>query len=643
MIKIAFIVPEEYLIDLVNKTYPEHARVYAQNTGDDTEYSFAVYVARNYASIPRKALDSDIVIARGLIASELRRIHPGISLIEVPIGSEMVATVMRAMRDFPGLPIAVIGSHNMAFAAQGIDEVLNIDLKIYYQESNEEQAIKADVDRIMADGRKVLICGPVTYKQSSLLDDCHPYLLGMSRVSIWQALTGAKHGASVRRQERERGVQFQAVLNSAHEGIIATDNGGRVTVINANAAEILQTTPARAIGSQVYDLLPMGKLTEAFRQSDYADRIIPFRGEHMSVNKAGVFLGGDLSGHVITLQKSSAIQKAESKIRQQLYAKGHVARYTFADILGDSPAIKAAIASARDFASVTSNILIIGDTGTGKEMFAQSIHSQSARRDAPFVAINCAALSKALLESELFGYVEGAFTGAAKGGKPGIFEIAHTGTIFLDEISEIPLDLQGRLLRVLQERQIMRLGDDKIIHIDVRLISATNKHLTAEVQAKKFRRDLYYRLNVLTLQLPGLNDRESDILRLAAHFVGEYCAMFGKKPIALSDGACQMLMRKRWDGNIRELRNTCECLVVLNKSGTIGEADVANIFDNAGFQPRRSRSRGHGHEDDFREFHQERVMKALADNDGDRAGAAEQLGISKTTLWRRMKKYNIEA
>ncbi len=641
MIKISFIVPAENLVDMVYATYPEHARVYAQSNGDDTEYSFAVYVARNYRSIPRKALDSDIIIARGLITAELKRIHPNLALVEVPIGSEMVATTLRAVHDHPGSPIAVIGSRNMNFAAQGIGEALNIDIKIYPQESNEDFVIKRDIDAILADGRKVIICGPVTYNFAKGRD-CHPYLLGMSTESIWQALTGAKHGAVPRRQEREKAVQFQAVLNSAHEGIIATDTSGNITVFNANAAEILQINATKAIGANVYDILPMGKLTDNFRTVDYADRIIPYRGEHLSVNKTGVILAGELSGHVIALQRSSAIQKAESKMRQQLYAKGHVARYRFPDIIGESPAVQEAIASAKDFAAVTSNILIIGDTGTGKEVFAQSIHNQSARRDNPFVAINCAALSKALLESELFGYVEGAFTGAARGGKPGIFETAHTGTIFLDEISEIPLDLQGRLLRVLQERQIMRLGDDKIIPIDVRIISATNKHLTAEVMAKKFRRDLYYRLNVLTLSLPSLNERDSDILRLAAHFIDEYCQMFDKKPIALSDGACQVLMQKRWDGNIRELRNTCECLVVLNKTGTIAESDLERIFDNSTFQPRRNRSRASASSEEFTRFHHERLVRALADNQGDRAGAAEQLGISKTTLWRRMKKFNVE-
>jgi transcriptional regulator with PAS, ATPase and Fis domain len=354
-----------------------------------------------------------------------------------------------------------------------------------------------------------------------------------------------------------------------------------------------------------------------------------------------VRLGGELSSHVITLQKSSAIQKAESKIRQELYAKGHIAKYAFADIIGSSQSIREAIDNARNFASVTSNILIIGDTGTGKEMFAQSIHNESSRRDAPFVAINCAALSKALLESELFGYAEGAFTGAAKGGKPGIFEIAHTGTIFLDEISEIPLDLQGRLLRVLQERQIMRLGDDKIIPIDVRLVSATNKHLTGEVRAGKFRRDLYYRLNVLTLHLPSLNERGNDILSLAAAFIDEYCRAFGKKPVAISDKACAQLLRRPWDGNIRELRNVCECLVVLNKTGVVTDGDIERIVDDDIAPPGPIRKAGRARNGEFAEFHQERIRKALRDSAGDRAAAAERLGISKTTLWRRMKKYAI--
>ena len=641
MIKISFIVPIPSQVDLVYRTYREHSAEYAKTSEDTHSYAFSAYSASQFHEVPAEALNADIIIARGIIASEIKRDLPNIAVVNVPIGGELVTTIYSALKAYGNLPVAVSGSFNVIYSTQGIDSVLDADIGTYLLTSNADEAIKALMDKIIADGRRIVVCGPNTYKEA-LKRDCFPSILGMSRESIWQAISEAKHGAVIKRRERERAEQFSTVLNYAYEGVLATDTEGRITVFNAAAADILRVSPEKAVGKRIDDLVPRGHLNAIFRgNSDCTDKIIPHEGELLSVNKVSILLGGDFAGHVVTMQKSSAVQKTESKIRQQLYAKGHVARYTFGDIIGNSPAVQAVLNKARNFASVTSNIMIMGETGTGKEMFAQGIHNHSSRQGAPFVAINCAALSKSLLESELFGYVEGAFTGAVKGGKPGIFEIAHTGTIFLDEISEIPLDLQGRLLRVLQERQIMRLGDDKIIPIDVRIISATNKPLLTEVRKNMFRRDLYYRLNVLSLQLPNLNKRGTDMLRLAAFFIEEYCGRFQKEPIILSEDACSRLMEHRWEGNIRELRNACEYLVVLNESGVITGDDMAEAFDEPAEQPQEQRDISYAEE--LRQFDRERIIRALELHKGDKAGASKRLGMSRTTLWRRIKELEIEA
>jgi len=284
-------------------------------------------------------------------------------------------------------------------------------------------------------------------------------------------------------------------------------------------------------------------------------------------------------------------------------------------------------------------------------VFAQSIHNASARRYGPFVPVNCAALPETLLESELFGYVEGAFTGAAKGGKAGLFEQAHRGTIFLDEISEVTPRLQGRLLRVLQEREIMRLGDDRLIPVDVRIVAATNRDLKQMVKTGAFRADLYYRLDILRLELPPLRARPEDILPMLCSFLKNYAIRFGKPEKALSPAAQEILLRHTWPGNVRELKNIAERLTVMAGCGPAdmySEEDIrAVMFEKEEVSqedgPKNTRAAlsgagiGGAFRDRKRAAELARIEKVLAETNYDTARASELLGISRTTLWRRMK------
>lgn len=298
MINIVFLVPLESLVDLVKSVLAEHNR-HTQTT-PEYGFDFSVFVAKNYRSIPREALDADVFIARGLITEELKRLHPWTTVVEVPIGYEMVATIMEAVKRHGNLPVAVIGSFNMVYASHGIGDVLEIDLKQYIQESNEDYMIKRDLDRIEADGKRIIITGPVTYEWA-VKRDCYPFVLGMSKNSIWDALTRAKRLGMVRRREREKAAQFQSLLNSAHEGIIITDLDGRVTTVNTAAASILGVSPLAAIGSAISALLPVEKETEMFCDLDYSGRMIDLNGERLLVNKGTVALGGRRLGNVFTL------------------------------------------------------------------------------------------------------------------------------------------------------------------------------------------------------------------------------------------------------------------------------------------------------------------------------------------------------
>ena len=228
-----------------------------------------------------------------------------------------------------------------------------------------------------------------------------------------------------------------------------------------------------------------------------------------TIDYVPVIVGDKAAGVVITCQTVKKIQQIESQIRKKLSEKGLVAAYTFSDMIRKSDLMESTVTIARKFAAVSSNVLIVGETGTGKELMAQSIHNASERSNGPFVAVNCAALPENLLESELFGYADGAFTGSRRGGKMGFFEQAHRGTLFLDEISEIPINFQGKLLRALQERQIRRIGDDKVVDVDTRIIAATNRNLRQMVIDHEFRQDLLYRLDVLKVYIPPFERKDS--------------------------------------------------------------------------------------------------------------------------------------
>ena len=317
---------------------------------------------------------------------------------------------------------------------------------------------------------------------------------------------------------------------------------------------------------------------------------------------------------------------------------------TFDDLVGDTSVMQALKAMGKRFARSREPVLILGESGTGKELFAQAIHKASPRANGSFISVNCAALPRELAESELFGYVEGAFTGATRGGKPGLFEIAHNGTIFLDEISEIPLGLQGRLLRVLQEREIMRLGDSQVTPINIRVIAATNKNLESLVRAGKFRSDLYYRLYVLQLNLPPLRERQEDIPLLTQSFLRNFQAREGDGcPLELSDGDCRLLQSCPWRGNIRELQNFCERLAVLYRPGVSVSGLIAHLLESAASpetpppcpppMPKAAHTRI--------DLSYEELLAVLQECGGNRTQTAAKLGISRGTLWRLLKKYQV--
>lgn len=355
--------------------------------------------------------------------------------------------------------------------------------------------------------------------------------------------------------------QFEILMEIIDAGIIGVNENNIVFACNSKAEEITGINKDQAIHKPAklsFPFLPLAECKQSGKK--ITNRLIKFNGIDINITVAPVIRRSEYIGAFATIHKFTEEETKQNNLRIQLLNKGHKAKYTFDDIIGESDTIKKVCAIAKKMAKNNSSVLIVGESGTGKELFAHSIHNESNRKNNPFIAINCAAMPDNLLESELFGYEEGSFTGARKGGKLGLFEFAHKGSIFLDEVEGMSPALQIKLLRVIQEGEIMRVGGSKIISVDVRIIACSNESLEDLVNNGTFRSDLYYRLNTLPIQIPPLRDRGKDIMYLFEKIKNDLNGQF-----ELSSQVKNAFMSHDWNGNVRELHNYVEYLTYLDK------------------------------------------------------------------------------
>ena len=362
--------------------------------------------------------------------------------------------------------------------------------------------------------------------------------------------------------------QFDFLLSSIDEGIICVGNDGIVQFYSHVAKDILGLNENEMIGKHIEEYIKTCNFNNIINsETTHFQRLTKVN--NIDINLEIKYTNINLfTGYIMKVTKFYQAEKKQAKLRSQLINSGNISKYTFDDIIGESENIQNTKKIAFKMAQSNSSILIMGESGTGKELFAQSIHGSSSRNNGPFVAVNCSTFQDGLLQSELFGYEEGAFTGAKKGGKIGLFELANNGTIFLDEIGEMDLSSQATLLRVIQEKQMRRIGSDKVIDVDIRIIAATNRDLKKLVCENKFRKDLFYRLNVLPLKISPLRERSEDILLILNSFKNNLDANF-----KLSDEVMNIFKSYNWEGNIRELRNIAEYCSYLGKN-IIEESDL---------------------------------------------------------------------
>ena len=475
-----------------------------------------------------------------------------------------------------------------------------------------------------------------------------------SRTSIRAAFDTALDVARATRGEAVRRQRLDNLLQHMRDGVVALDADGRVEAMNQRLADVLGIDAAGAAGQSLLALAPdlSGTLPD-----DDGDTLGTVRGVSYVVHRGPLASHDARAGTVFTFQETVAVERLDRTVRSRRRAQQFTARYRLDDLIGECASMQRARSLVRRYAKSDATVLILGESGTGKEMVAQSMHHLSARRDFAFVAINCGAFPEALLESELFGYEEGAFTGARKGGKAGLIETAHRGTLFLDEIAEMPLPLQSRLLRVLQEREVVRLGSTEPTRVDIRVVAATHRTLTERIEAGTFRADLYYRLNILSIALAPLRERPTDLLPLASELLLQASrreprlvsriasAAAAQRVLA---GIAEPLRGYAWPGNVRELQNVIERIAV-------ELADAAELDDRANaldavltpdallmIAPELFRGQGRTKpspqtlRERSRHVEADEIRAALEAAGGDRDAVCKALGISKTTLWRKL-------
>lgn len=447
---------------------------------------------------------------------------------------------------------------------------------------------------------------------------------------------------------------LEAVVDNPYEGMVVVDENSRVTMINNFYLEVLGVTREQALGRHIFELTPHSELPNIVRtgkaqfvdywkvgERDFMIIRAPIKKDGKTIGALGKTLFKDMGLAHVFARKLAQLED-DLKFYKEELRKIHSAAYTFADIIGEGFKIQSTIRLAQRTARTTSTVLLTGESGTGKELFAHAIHNDSTRRHGPFIKVNCAAIPEPLLESELFGYVEGAFTGARKDGKPGKFELANHGTIFLDEIGDMSLTMQAKLLRVIQEPEIERIGGTQPYKIDVRIIAATNRKLETMVQERTFREDLFYRLNVMVLELPSLRERPGDIKLLANYLVTKLNRKLETEVEGISQEAMQVLQNYAWPGNVRELESVLErtmnmvdepIILPEHLPPRILQAKMTVDENQSGEQSRLEEGRNSAEK--------ELLLDALRRAKGKKAKAAKILGIHRSVLYKKLAKHGL--
>ena len=563
MAEIVFISPYQELTNTVNRVIEKYQITNMEVLEGNLDQGLI---------LAQKAVNegATIVISRGgtykLLKSKLHTIVLELKLTIFDIENS-IGTLVNSKDD-----IAIMGYDNMIQAYKMLAN-LNHD-HIHIHQLQYDEKVEPYIKNFVKKGIHSFIGDTIVTEHCKKLGyPCQ--IIASSDESVKMVIDDAQAVLEGQKKESEFNKRYTALMDSVHDGFIATDEKETVIACNLMAEKILNLDKNYLIGKTIRSVPELKDFLKIYSEEETViEELALIDGRNMAVSNVPIQVQNVNRGSVLIFQEVATLQKFENKIRKKVLGTGFAAKYLLSDIKHSSRIMRECIIRAKKYSQYDSTILIEGATGVGKELFAQGIHNQSSRRYQPFVAVNCAALPESLIESELFGYEEGAFTGSRKGGRPGMFEMAHNGTIFLDEISELPLQTQGHLLRVLQERQIVRVGGTSIVPIDVRIVCASNKNLEKEAAAGKFREDLLYRVNILSLKIPHLDERKEDIPILMDFYLSKYSRKYDKKGLVFSEEVVEYLTDYHYKGNVRELEGLIERGVILADDEKIALADI---------------------------------------------------------------------
>lgn len=611
----------------------------------------AAYAAIEEAITTGKKMESegfDAIVAREGTDAIIRE-HVDIPVVPIKIGSmEVLKAILKAGET---KEILVLGNFMGIHKGEDIkivERVLNRPIKqIRFKSVKELYGELSKLDPT----RHAIVGGGLTCDVSR----DHGFktmLIESSDEWIEYALDNAFQVAKSKLDEKQKRLQLLTIVNQIQEGIVAVDTHKRITVFNSVSENIFKIQCREATMHSNSFILAKTGLDKVITKNTEYESIESINNKKVFIHSVPINLDEENLGGVCSIHEAGKVQRMEENIRFSLHARGlKTKNYTFDCILGNHSSMLKTIQKARKFAVTDFTILITGESGTGKELFANSIINKSKRKKGPFIAINCAAIPSNLLEAELFGYEEGSFTGAKKGGKPGYFEMVHNGTIFLDEIGKLDFDMQGRLLRVIEQKEVIRIGGNQVIPVNVRVIAATNENLSEKVANGNFREDLYYRLKVLHLHIPPLRDRIEDIYPIGGHILDKFQIKELNKKIIMS--ALGKFSDYSWKGNVRELSNVLtHLMVVMEEEQAFSYRAVKEMLeeiiycDKPGIREARQASEKTRTVDKARPSEarsESEILEALlGEGEMKKRQIAESIGISRSTLYRRMKKYNLK-
>ena len=617
MIEVLVIVPYE---ELLHEYEEAISKAHDPRVHFTTSFMYGTD-ARNLS----RASDYDIIVVRGMTSRALSEKYPETTIVDIKMDAfDVSSALLEAKKKFPGIrKIGLILPSSSICSASILTELLGIE--VVMREVRGEEHMESTLREMVKEGCEVFI-GGLTLKRVSEKMGLEYVHIKTGPSAIDSSIKDAITAAHIMDRERSRLGLMKSLVNNTPDSLLIIDDKGKITAANHAASSFFRRP--NLVGMDAKELFPL----EIYSVCDDVEVVQTIGDQTVLITEHPVHIEGEKRATYVSLRLVEDIRRTEKKIRSKLQEKGLTAKYSFSDIVTEQVEMKQLVAKALRYAHVEGNVLLTGETGTGKELFVQSMHNASPRRDKPFVAVNCAALSEQLLESELFGYTEGSFTGAQKGGKTGLFELAQGGTIFLDEIGEMPIRFQAKLLRVIQEREIRKIGGDEFIPVDVRIMSATNQNIPDLIEKGLFRRDLYYRINLLTLHIPPLRERLDDIPAIFKRFVERKSKALNIVPPMVEKDALECLKGYSWPGNIRELRNVAERAVIFSSSNCITRDTLKEIDVSVG---EKKASEEKKIPLTSEELYRRYVESGLTLND-----FALSIGISRTTLWRKFKVLN---